>query len=911
MMLALATSASAVTRLSLVSTFGGDVNQTETGKGASFEDICTVASGNTCQKGATTSTVGGWFKGPRSVAVNETTGNVYIADERNARVQEFTASGAFIRAWGWNVVASGPDAKGNFQAVAVNATAGTYTLSFSGQTTSAINYNASGAEVRAALETLSTVGPGNVTVTGGPGGSGALTPYIVTFGGSLAANQPLMIASPSGLTSGTKTVTVGYGFQVCNPAVGDVCQAGTKGPGEGEFGEAISLSVDNSCHEQDLSGNACTSEDPSNGDVFVVDPKEARVDKFTSEGAFVLLFGGEVNETAHEHSETANENICPVSSIASDKCKAGVKSTAVGSFEGLNTAGEYSAVHSTGSTVSFYVGDQSRLQEFDPSGVAKAFGSLVGPLGTSAKVQALAVDRSGNVYVKGSVTGGVHELEPKVVTGKPEELEFTQLQEFAASNTLVSSVTVLDSLADVAVGSSGTSPHGALYDPLGTQLSTFSGGTSEGALSGMIYNNVTGDVYAVDATDEDARIYQPIVLPTAITAGTEKIEPTTAMLLGEIDPEGVDASSFFEYGPCEATCAGTRQYGNEKVAIQTSAGPNPRSPDDGSGLDNVPVEAGVNELQPNKEYHYRLVGTNKPGDPESNEFGAEQTFKTLPAPPVIEGGLKALFVTPTDAELEGLVNAENYPTTYIFEYGPCGGSCAGSSYPHRTLSNSAGEGFPGSRVFGHVEGLEPDTTYHFRMSATGDGTVLSNEGTFTTPEEEPIAVLRPKGAPEVGRCTVVGAGTEAATISGEIEPNGSQASYFFEVGANGVQWSIVASGQIGEAEEKAHESDHLANLSPGMRYECRITAMNSQGAKTGGVGIFETSPAPIGSLIAQAPAQTFLPTPLITLPTVEKGAATKATAQQKALAKCKKKRHRKQRLACERSVRKQLGKRKK
>lgn len=58
------------------------------------------------------------------------------------------------------------------------ATGGTYTLAFSGKTTAAIAYNAKASAVQEALEALSTVGKGNVDVTGEAGG-----PYAVTFGG--------------------------------------------------------------------------------------------------------------------------------------------------------------------------------------------------------------------------------------------------------------------------------------------------------------------------------------------------------------------------------------------------------------------------------------------------------------------------------------------------------------------------------------------------------------------------------------------------------------------------------------------------------------------------------------------------------------------------------------------------------
>lgn len=74
-------------------------------------------------------------------------------------------------------------------------TGGSFQLTFNGHTTSSIAWNAAGVDVATALEALSSVGSGNVSVTG-------TGPWTVTFTGSLGtANQPL-ISALSSLTSG-------------------------------------------------------------------------------------------------------------------------------------------------------------------------------------------------------------------------------------------------------------------------------------------------------------------------------------------------------------------------------------------------------------------------------------------------------------------------------------------------------------------------------------------------------------------------------------------------------------------------------------------------------------------------------------------------------------------------------------
>lgn len=83
------------------------------------------------------------------------------------------------------------------------ASAGTITISFDGETTAAIAYDATAAAVQAALLLLSNLNPGDVVVSG-TAFPGVLT---LTFGGALANKDiPQITATPSGLTGGTVTI---------------------------------------------------------------------------------------------------------------------------------------------------------------------------------------------------------------------------------------------------------------------------------------------------------------------------------------------------------------------------------------------------------------------------------------------------------------------------------------------------------------------------------------------------------------------------------------------------------------------------------------------------------------------------------------------------------------------------------
>lgn len=78
-------------------------------------------------------------------------------------------------------------------------TGGTFTLTYDGQTTAAIPYNANAAAVQAALLALPNLDSGDIAVGGGPGPG---TPYTVTFALSLG-NPAQMSANGGGLTGGS------------------------------------------------------------------------------------------------------------------------------------------------------------------------------------------------------------------------------------------------------------------------------------------------------------------------------------------------------------------------------------------------------------------------------------------------------------------------------------------------------------------------------------------------------------------------------------------------------------------------------------------------------------------------------------------------------------------------------------
>lgn len=95
----------------------------------------------------------------------------------------------------------------NVQTIATTGgpTGGTFTLTFQGQTTSALAFSASVNQVQSALMALTTIGTGNVDCSGGPLPTG----IIVTFNGTLGGLPLALMTHTDTLTGGASpAVTV-------------------------------------------------------------------------------------------------------------------------------------------------------------------------------------------------------------------------------------------------------------------------------------------------------------------------------------------------------------------------------------------------------------------------------------------------------------------------------------------------------------------------------------------------------------------------------------------------------------------------------------------------------------------------------------------------------------------------------
>jgi len=155
--------------------------------------------------------------GAGNVTVSKSAGGVFTLEFIGALATvPVTVDNSGVSAWSTIAESQTADTTvvAEVQDVAVPiATGGTFTLTFEGQTTSALAYNASAATVEAALEVLSTIGASNCTVT--ESSTTATTTYRVTFAADeTGIDQPLITGSGASLTGAQVFVAVTQSAQV-------------------------------------------------------------------------------------------------------------------------------------------------------------------------------------------------------------------------------------------------------------------------------------------------------------------------------------------------------------------------------------------------------------------------------------------------------------------------------------------------------------------------------------------------------------------------------------------------------------------------------------------------------------------------------------------------------------------------
>jgi hypothetical protein len=559
----------------------------------------------------------------------------------------------------------------------------------------------------------------------GAGGVPAGTFYVVD-----ANNNRIEQFDPTAMfvrTWGWGVSTETAQFEIC--AVAASCKAGLAGPGPGQLNRPQGIAVDQ-----------------SNGNLYVTDQGNRRVDVFNAAGVFEGAFGWGVSSGA------AALQFCTTFT----PCRAPNTTTPTGGQAGkFGSAIGYPAVDPV--TGKVYVADVSnrRVDVFTPtlsgailSGASftagfgwdvstaagaefevctgidcklGAGGTGSGQFGAIKSPSEVALDSTGNAYVLDPGNNRVQKFDstPSVLDSSFGAAALTTtfsggaLQDLAVDPSAEPNHLLVggaDSADENHVRIAELDSTGASVGVQGTGLtptaSTGLGVASE-SLGGNIYLSSSNGLF-----DHFVDILNAAPVVDSVT-----LAATTATFSGTVVSNGFDVTYHFEYSTDGA---------------KWTAVPVPDE-DAGSAPSTIPVSQEAKGLTGSQPYRVRLVANRPSGG--GRAVSAEAGFSTGAAAPAISA-THASNVTDITATLNAVLNAQNQATTYHFEYvDDAGFQASGYSGANSIPVPEAqlGTGTGAVAIGTDVAGLQASTVYHFRLVATNaSGTAKGEDAVFTT-----------------------------------------------------------------------------------------------------------------------------------------------------------------------------------
>ena len=203
------------------------------------------------------------------------------------------------------------------------------------------------------------------------------------------------------------------------------------------------------------------------------------------------------------------------------------------------------------------------------------------------------------------------------------------------------------------------------------------------------------------------------------------------------------------------------------------------------------------------------------GDNTSNKV----TTSVTPSLPPIVNTNPATNPTITTAVLNGSVNANGAAATVTFEYGET------TSYG-KTVAAVPGSvsGNTLTSVTATITGLNPGTTYHFRVKAVNSsGTTTGTDQYFQTPCLQPVVTTL--NASNLTASTL--------TLNAQVNPNGCSTTVSFDYGETTSYGSNVPATPSPLTGSTTQNVSATINVLPGKVYHFRIVATNSAGTVQG------------------------------------------------------------------------------
>ncbi|HEY3759686.1 MAG TPA: hypothetical protein VGL37_07970 [Solirubrobacteraceae bacterium] len=801
----------------------------------------------------------GQLSEPFGVAVDEASGDVYVADSANNRVEEFDASGSYIGQFGGGETPAG--AFSGPKAVAVDNSSGaakgdvyvndvghsvvdvfTATGKYVTQLTDA------GGAPFAELLDVAVGASGEVWVYDSSGGV-----YEFSDTGALLAQFNTGRGTELGLavdSAGSVYLLFGCGcvgkYRLTGPSSAEPL---------GEWGSGSALAVSLKSNNVFLDERSQIQEYGPFGEPFG-EAVDTFADEGLSESQGLAVNGADGTVYATQRS---------ADSVAI--FKAGLLANA--------TTGPASGIGKTAATISGTVGREGLPTKYHfQYGETTAYGSST-PAGTvtgeeeelTASLSSLTPGTTYHYRIVAENANGATSGNDQTFTLPPA---VDDVQTEAASGVAKDSATLHGSLSPDGADAhyyfqyGETSEYGSISPALpGTDAGSASKAepaetTLTGLLGSTTYHyrivavNSFGTTYGEDMTFTTLPAVDDVQTEAASAIGV-----SGATLNGSLSPDGTDAHYYFQYGE-------TSEYG--------TTSPAPPGVDAGSASKPEHAQTTVGGLYASTTYHYRIVANSSFGTTD----GEDETFTTLGVAPTVDDQPPTVTnVLRASVLVHATINDENSATAVNVEYVAAAAYVPGAGDPYAEGSSSqsielqSAHGDQATRPL-LVSGLLAGTTYHYRIAATdATGTAYGPDYTFTTAAPTPPAL---ETAPASSVTTTT------AVLSGVVAAQALQTSYEFEVGTDTSYSGAEIFGNAGQSAAPEAVSANLQFLVPGTTYHYRLIATNVDGT-TYGPDMTFTTPG-VAAPIAQPPA-----TPLISVPTFQfpntSGAITKPVAKAK------------------------------
>ncbi len=305
-------------------------------------------------------------------------------------------------------------------------------------------------------------------------------------------------------------------------------------------------------------------------------------------------------------------------------------------------------------------------------------------------------------------------------------------------------------------------------------------------------------------------------MPYVEAGSSSNVSCDSAQLYGTVYPNGLSTTAW-------VVCSQSRDLVNPIITPSQTLG---------SGTSAVSFSQTVTGLSPSTEYFCRIMASNSAG----TRSGSQMNFTTTAAcgAPTVETK-PATSITPSSAQLNGTIKSNAGDTRFYFEWG------TSTSYGSKTSEYGPGywtDAFPQHIL---VSGLNPNTTYHFRLVARNvAGTSHANDLTFTT-------LAKP---PAVTTMTATNVTHDSAQLNGSVNPNGGSTTYYFEYGTTANYGSKTNNANAGSGTSAVSVNSPITGLSPNTTYHFRVVATNNGGTNSGNDLIFTTLAIPLPAVAA-------------------------------------------------------------